>query len=381
MSKERSAELDSIRGIAALIVVLFHSWQVMLPAQEAFPFADAAHPIARLIALSPLRLLIAGRAAVIVFFMLSGYVLARSLAHAPSMTYWQFAVRRVCRIWLPFAAAISFAAILYVCVDPKPLPGHDWLNLFWNEPLSLPVLTGHLLMIGTPVMVNLDNVIWSLAHEMRLSLVFPALVLAVAYRPRVTITASLAALLILSSRHVLVAIGAVHNGHDSSELIFSLSQTLRYTAFFVLGIVLAKRLPLLPSGAPARCALWVLSFGLLSIPYLADIDEVAFGAGAFLLIALSLQSASAHSILTHRLPNFLGKISYSLYLLHLPIILAFEHVLYGKLNEWSILAMAVATSFLAAALSYRYVELPSIKLGKALASRGGVARATSLVTD
>jgi peptidoglycan/LPS O-acetylase OafA/YrhL len=369
MSAGRSTELDSIRGIAAFVVVLFHCWQTILPRQEAFPFADAAHPIAKWIALSPLRLLIAGHAAVGIFFVLSGYVLAQSLARTASVTYAQFIVRRVCRIWLPFVAAILVAAALYICVEPKPLPGHAWLNGSWNEHLSVKVLVGHLLMIGTPSLESLDSPMWSLVHEMRLSLVFPLLVLAVTLRPRPMLAATLAALIVLSSRHFMAAIGAVSDANEASALFFSLCETARYSAFFVLGILLAQHPAVLGSIRAPKAILWCLTFALLWIPYVAGIVDLAYAVGAFLLIALCLQSAMAHTLLAHPVPHFLGKISYSLYLLHLPIILAFEHVMYGKVNEWLILALGIGVALLAATISYRYVELPSIRLGKLFAER------------
>jgi peptidoglycan/LPS O-acetylase OafA/YrhL len=368
MSKERSAELDSIRGIAAFVVVLHHCWQSVWPTQKFFPFADAAHPLARVIAMTPLRLLFAGHAAVGIFFVLSGYVLAQSLARVP-MTCAKFAVRRICRIWLPFVVAILGAALLYICVAPQPLPDHDWLNMSWNVRLTWHVVLGHILMIDTPANQSLDAPMWSLIHEMRLSLVFPFLVLATTCRPRITFAATLTALVVLSSRHVLMALGAgAAGGGDVSMLVYSLCQTARYSAFFVAGILLSQRPGMLPSGTAVRSALWVLSFAMLCTPYIWDAADIPIAAGSFLLIALCLQSAIAHAVLAHRLPRFLGKISYSLYLLHLPIILAFEHTLYGKVNEWAILALAVAASIPVAAISYRYVELPTMRLGKALAA-------------
>jgi len=368
MSKERSAELDSIRGIAAFVVVLHHCWQVMLPAQETLPFADAAHPIARAIALSPLRLLFAGHAAVGIFFVLSGYVLAQSLARVP-MTYAQYVARRICRIWLPFGVAIVFAAGLVLLIAPQPLPGHAWLNLSWNVPVTFQLVVWHLAMAGTTRFQSLDNPMWSLVHEMRLSLVFPLLVLAFTWRPRATLAVTLVALISLSVRHLTNALGASPDGNDLSGLCFSLCQTARYSAFFVLGIWLSQRPDVLLRKQVPKPLLWCLSFALLWIPFTASIIDMAYAIGAFLLIGLCLQSATAHAVLTYRIPIYLGTISYSLYLLHMPIILAFEHVLYGRVNEWLLLTMAVVTALAIATVSYRYVEVPAIRLGKFLAAR------------
>src|SRR4051794_22028684 len=60
----RITALDSVRGIAAFLVVMNHCYLTFWPAGPTLA-----------------GVLIGGRASVIVFFVLSGYVLARSLTH------------------------------------------------------------------------------------------------------------------------------------------------------------------------------------------------------------------------------------------------------------------------------------------------------------
>jgi peptidoglycan/LPS O-acetylase OafA/YrhL len=79
-------------------------------------------------------------------------------------------------------------------------------------------------------------------------------------------------------------------------------------------------------------------------------------------------------VLTHRVPMWLGRISYSLYLVHAAVLLSFVHLFYGTVPIAGIWAMTIVTSLALATLSYRYVELPAIALGKRLTRR---ARARS----
>ena len=72
----RIAYLESIRGLAALQVLLLHFLSAFAPNLVFTPPADAI--IARAIQLSPLYLLYDGYSAVYIFFALSGYVLTRS---------------------------------------------------------------------------------------------------------------------------------------------------------------------------------------------------------------------------------------------------------------------------------------------------------------
>jgi peptidoglycan/LPS O-acetylase OafA/YrhL len=63
---------------------------------------------------------------------------------------------------------------------------------------------------------------------------------------------------------------------------------------------------------------------------------------------------------------WLGRISYSLYLCHLPIMIASLFVFDGILQPiWSI-AIALPIILLVAAASYRWVECPAMVLGRRL---------------
>ncbi|MGH7001396.1 MAG: acyltransferase family protein, partial [Stellaceae bacterium] len=78
--RERLPSLDSLRGIAALTVVIHHTLTT-LPAFWAVYTGAPASRLARIMAFSPLHLLWDGHQAVLVFFVLSGFVL--------SLPYWQ----------------------------------------------------------------------------------------------------------------------------------------------------------------------------------------------------------------------------------------------------------------------------------------------------
>src|SRR5271169_1908187 len=111
----RIDKLDSIRGIAAMAVVFEHCCM-------ALP-SPAAGSWLLYIRHSPLMLLADGDDAVVVFFVLSGLVLAPPFFAGERRRYWPFAIRRICRIWIPFAVVLLGAIALYASVDLVPSAG------------------------------------------------------------------------------------------------------------------------------------------------------------------------------------------------------------------------------------------------------------------
>ena len=121
MSKLNSGRIDSLnslRGLAALIVLLHHCYY-MLDGSKTGELS--------IVRLSPLRLFIAGHAAVIVFFLLSGFVLALPYrSEQPNALC--FIIRRACRIYIPFASAIFLSAAVVIMI-PGVYPIHGATGL------------------------------------------------------------------------------------------------------------------------------------------------------------------------------------------------------------------------------------------------------------
>jgi peptidoglycan/LPS O-acetylase OafA/YrhL len=118
----RLTELDAMRGIAALAVVVAHA---------IFNLPNADAPIIRIMTATPLRPLIDGRLAVIFFFVLSGLVLTRNLLAGPRPAFVVYALRRVIRLGLPAAAVVVRSAGSYVAwYAPEAAPNPTgWLRI------------------------------------------------------------------------------------------------------------------------------------------------------------------------------------------------------------------------------------------------------------
>ena len=135
----RIAYLESIRGLAALQVLLLHFLTAFAPNLVLSP-PDGAM-VARTIHLSPLYFLYDGYSAVYTFFALSGYVLTRSFERHLARPSSQIPARIV-RLGLPALAATLFAAAVMLTFG-KPnvaagnLSGSTWLASQWNTDVSI----------------------------------------------------------------------------------------------------------------------------------------------------------------------------------------------------------------------------------------------------
>jgi peptidoglycan/LPS O-acetylase OafA/YrhL len=134
----RIAYLESIRGLAAIQVLLLHFFSAFVP-DLVLPAPSSA--LAASIHLSPFYFLYDGYSAVYIFFCLSGYVLTRSFERQQNHPLAQIGAR-VVRLGLPALAAVLFAAGLMLIVgkanvEAASLLGNTWFGQQWDADLSV----------------------------------------------------------------------------------------------------------------------------------------------------------------------------------------------------------------------------------------------------
>ena len=161
-------ELDSLRGLAALTVMVHHILLV-LPA-FTLPYASAMPGLVWLIRFTPLGIIMAGREAVIFFFVLSGFVLALPfLRQQTVLPYGPFAIKRIFRIYPPYLIAVAFAILMNAACYRGPVPElSGWFAAFWKPHIDWHIAVQHLFLINSFNFDRFDPVIWSLVMEMRL---------------------------------------------------------------------------------------------------------------------------------------------------------------------------------------------------------------------
>lgn len=359
-----------LRGLAALAVVFFHALNVVRG-------TAAGTWIPAVIERTPLVVLQQGYLSVPLFFVLSGFVLAFVLSRDRTGPVLGFLVKRTMRIWLPFIACLlAFGLVRHCTVFHMPPNFGPWLYGHWTKPVSGWDFAATATLIGIFDPANYNSSVWTLVHEMRISLLFPLLMLALWGRRWPVYL--LVALLLAKVGGYYSALYTETATHPGNLAYASLADTVQYAHYFVIGILLCqyraaiiahlRKLSPVMQGALAVVGVALYSGRVVQghLPFIAPFDP-AFLLGCTLLIGLAI-TCTESIILRWRPLVWLGRVSYSLYLWHSLFIITGTIWFGNRVPTWAILGTAIGLSLLVAELSYRYIELPTMTLGKRLST-------------
>jgi peptidoglycan/LPS O-acetylase OafA/YrhL len=325
-------EIDGLRTVAVLSVLLYH---------VGFPLSG-------------------GYVGVDVFFVISGYLITRMIRDEVVATgrfdFLRFYVRRVRRLfpalWVTVAVTGLASALL---LSPEQMlrfaasAGAALLSvsnlLFWLEADYFDALASTKPLLHT----------WSLAVEEQFYLVWPALLLLLFLRLGGRGTVAVLALLCIAS----VALGEYWIPRDPAAAFYLLPTRI---AELGIGALLVWAGRFRPGGGPGLEAMLGLGLGLILYAAASFTEKTPFpGVNALvpcLGAALAIQGCRARRLgAALRWPPvvWLGRISYSLYLVHWPVVVLWGAYLYapfGPADRWGMIAASVAL----AALQYHFVE-------------------------
>jgi peptidoglycan/LPS O-acetylase OafA/YrhL len=340
--------LDGLRGLAALYVVLFHCWLYTFPG-----YPDSSAP-------RVLDVLMFGRLAVVFFLVLSGF----SLAISPARHGWQsggvgqFLRRRAWRILPPYWAALAMSLAISLFVVPAS---------HYGPPDGSSVLVYGLVLQDVFFAPTPNGAFWSIGVEAELYLLFPLVLLV---RRRFSAAAAVACVTLPVIVRGLMATGA--NPVEGDNWLAPHLAPVFVAGVVGAGIVVAsERVRRLPWGWFAvLAALPVLALGfsqgsVWTVNHYFWIDLAIAPAMTMLIAAVATgQPAFLVRLLTARPLQSLGDASYSLYLIHLPIVLvvirrvAPHFVAPGLPTFCFTLLLGLPVSVLAAWLFSRIFELP-----------------------
>lgn len=356
---------DTVRGLAAISVVFSH-----YIATYGWPTKSVA--VKQTWTYSPLHIVWDGFAAVSLFYVLSGLVLSIKYfrdTKQPQLTHFPLArylTSRVFRIWPPYLFIFILSYLLRhwggFFEGATIPPANPWLFSTWKAsiPFAQLLREGFLIQPGDYFLVPQG---WTLPIELGISFLVPVGIL-------------------LASRHTgwlvfftLLLVGPLGANY--------------YIFHFAAGILLAKYYQAIHDWLRPRrfwkiillligIALYTFRFTLpvyfswelpMSIPWIIT------GIGSALLLMVVISSESARTFLSFAWFRFIGRISYSIYLVHFLVLIILTPRALQLLSAprsllgyawWFGLAFTVLATAGLAALSHRWVELPSISLGRSL---------------
>ncbi|WP_342718827.1 acyltransferase [Bacillus paramycoides] len=366
----RYEELDSIRGISSLVVMIGHHLMIFSVFQN-YSYEDNKPFVMYLLKETPARLMFSsGNESVIIFFVLSGFVLYSSIQNNYD-SYGSFLLKRICRIYIPYIVAILIAILCQTTMSEYGISYlSEWFNRSWTIESSLSLIVQHILLVGKYNTDAYNGVIWSLVHEMRISIIFP-LVLMVCLRK--TLRDSLLTLFSFSICSVVILL-LFH----SSLTLTSYALTLHYTVLFLLGALVAKyknNLIVFYSNRTKNEKIAWFLLAILLYMYEGLIGEIkvlnnfifrdyVVAISACLFVILSLSVSTLSSLLRNKYLLYLGRISYSLYLYHIISLFSLMYMLHEILPLPIILIFSLVFSFILAMLSYIFVEKFAFRVGK-----------------
>lgn len=316
MVKNRLLELDALRGIAAISVVLHHHFYKydVLYEHQYLPTSWAYY----------------GRYGVELFFIISGFVIFWTLSATKRPT--DFVVSRFARLYPTYWSALLIT-VLYTTL--LGLPGRE--VGFWDS-------IGNLLMFhqyfGIP---HVDGVYWSLTVELTFYVWMFGLYLTDSLQKTESWLLALMAVSILASYFP----GSIP---ETVELLF----LVKYSSFFAAGIAFYK----LRNDQLTSLTIPILLVAAITPVFTYSPKAALFFCSFYTLFGLAIFGHLKW--LRSRWLVFFGTISYPLYLLHQNIGYILIRQLY-ELGFYPVVTVVIAfavTVFIAAIVA-RYLEQPS----------------------
>jgi peptidoglycan/LPS O-acetylase OafA/YrhL len=319
--------LDGIRGAAAMFVVLHHMWLAVWP-----EFPRNAGPWW-------VGWLLYGHLAVAVFIVVSGFSLALApLRHGGTLTggTGRFIHRRAWRILPPYWVALIFSTII-AARFMQPMPGTGALAKgFVVHGLLIQDVIGSLAPNGA---------FWSIAVEWQIYFVFP-LILWVGLKTSIRLAVILTVALVMIA-HEMTLLGTPFDKIDRF-----VPQFLALFAIGVLAVHLGQRANAVKLRRPLMATGLALLGGFVLLAVVKGsvwvVDryfwiDILFGTGIACLMAVMYSGGGsrARSLLGSRAGLRLGLFSYSIYLLHAPLVGVLEQHVFGPLHLPALLTFAL----------------------------------------
>lgn len=350
---KRQISLDGLRGLAALVVVLNHtslteSWfaeRVGLIAQPLRGrFNGGYHGI---LEYTPIHIFFAGTEAVIIFFVLSGYVLINAIKKNYRLGYLR---SRLVRLYAPIFGSVIVALVLSIFINRDPTAYESWWMKSHAVKFGLRDFITNVLVIDGTTWLN--SSLWSMRYEIMFSLL---VFIFYNYKLRISTLRFIISFFLC----LFILVVAMHFNFDfltwlpvffSGTVLWFLESPTKKASYLFL--ILGWLTILVP---------WYLAGFGFSLGN--EFNRCVATIGAISIVhACRCDSGLIPRFLGSKFPQVLGKYSYSLYLVHAPVLVsvffAMGNYNFGSLTFAVCVAIAWSLIILMTWVMYRFIERP-----------------------
>lgn len=352
---------DVLRLFAAALVVVTHAWQVVGKPQ----------PVPGAVGMDY------GQIGVLIFFSISGFLVARSWSYDPKVL--SFAMRRALRLLPALVVSLLFTALvlgpLLTTLSFKPYiqdvktKYYVLFHLLMQQDLQLPGVFQDIPYKG---IVNAP--LWTLQLEVK-AYALIAIIGLLGFFRRGAVW-----LVILAVLTALLLVNPIRNGLPLANSLVTLTQDIQISDVWLkqakagqLFVIFQPFVAFVIGAALYRARQWVpLSWWLCGGLAAVWLAIVVFGDPQASRIALTWVMPYIVLVIAYRthglfrLPARMGDYSYGVYIYAFPIQQAVVQV-FDVTNAWVGLLYAVPVTAVLAALSWHFIEAPSLTLKAGLA--------------
>lgn len=329
MKITRFRSLDGLRGIFSLTVLLNHAIQSVTGWKNDGPFVGP-------------------HLSVVYFFMISGFVLSH--AHKKDSNFIRYALYRFARLW-PLTAIAMFVMVAIFAINKMTgsyYPG-DFVFSWKTWVTNLSFMRGM-----TPHYIELINEpSWSIGIEFWVSLLIPTVFLKINKFIRVAISVAIFSLLAYSASTGVISA----NLNNMFSLLTAIASMILGSALYTISQMnfVDSNSKSKASGFVCMLAMAICLFGVYSQPFAKDrMDFIYIAAFIPLLFSDYLSEKSLVKRFLYSSPvQFLGYISFPLYLLHFAVMIT--GITIGKPVD-GVLKMTAA-SILVAYFYTKYIDV------------------------
>lgn len=273
-----------------------------------------------------------GSLAVLVFFAISGYLVAKSWTADP--TLWRFAIRRFLRIWPAYIVVVAAAAAWVMTTDPRPLATTAAWMFVYKHVFFQGFDWSFFPTLHDP---RLNPPLWTIPYEIGCYVVFAGL----AFLLRRWWVATLTVALVVALLWKGFGVGASDPSSMSSN-----ANWLQFGAFFAVGAMYS---------ALPRFLGWKTLVALLGVGALAYVTGSQV-VGLVIVIPALVIHIGMQSWPVLRQAGRFGDFSYGVYLWGWPVQQIWASTLGVQVGFWTLLAVSLPSVFSLAALSWHLVE-------------------------